>query len=445
MKLLRKLLILSHRYLGIAISLLVMMWFATGIVMMYAGGMPRLTPELRLERLAALEVSRVELTPSEAARTRGPSLPARPRVAADGDGPAGVSLAGGDRSRCLPTMAMCSTRSARPRRRTIASRFLNLPEDRVQHVETLIETDQWTLGQGRQLPVHKFRVDDGDGTELYVSSADRRRDAVDNPPQPDAGMDRHDSPLALFRGAARQPAALVSHRGVDVDARLHPRRSWPCPGGHAVQANETVPAGGGHPVLRLDAMALHHRRRLRHLHAHVGLQRPALDGAVRVDECHGTRGGARCLHRRARRSRPVRPRWTPAAWERLLGGRRSKKWSSPAFRMRRTMSFVTRRQPGWRRQTTGAAAPAVRRHRPERTRSPAGGRGHARGPQGAVQRRLADGQAQRRAARCARHRSCNCSRSTTRTTTREDDRRRCPFCACGSTIRCRHGSTSTPR
>ena len=66
MKLLRKLLILSHRYLGIAISLLVMMWFSTGIVMMYAGGMPRLTPELRLERMPALDLSRVQLTPADA-------------------------------------------------------------------------------------------------------------------------------------------------------------------------------------------------------------------------------------------------------------------------------------------------------------------------------------------------------------------------------------------
>ena len=50
-KLLRKWLILSHRYAGIVLSLLVVMWFVTGITMMYAGGMPRLTPEMRLEKL----------------------------------------------------------------------------------------------------------------------------------------------------------------------------------------------------------------------------------------------------------------------------------------------------------------------------------------------------------------------------------------------------------
>ena len=62
MKLLRKLLILSHRYLGIIGAALAVMWCATGITMMYVGGMPRLTPDLRLARLPAIDLSRVEIT-----------------------------------------------------------------------------------------------------------------------------------------------------------------------------------------------------------------------------------------------------------------------------------------------------------------------------------------------------------------------------------------------
>ena len=66
MKLLRKVLILTHRYLGIVFSALIVMWFATGITMMYVGGMPRLTPELRLERMAPVDVGQVKLTPAQA-------------------------------------------------------------------------------------------------------------------------------------------------------------------------------------------------------------------------------------------------------------------------------------------------------------------------------------------------------------------------------------------
>ena len=44
----RTFLILTHRYLGIPLSFVFVVWFVSGIVMMYAGGMPSLTPEARL-------------------------------------------------------------------------------------------------------------------------------------------------------------------------------------------------------------------------------------------------------------------------------------------------------------------------------------------------------------------------------------------------------------
>ena len=67
MRLFRRAVILSHRYLGIVLSLLVIMWFATGITMMYWGGMPRVTPELRLERMQPVDFAHVQLTPAQAA------------------------------------------------------------------------------------------------------------------------------------------------------------------------------------------------------------------------------------------------------------------------------------------------------------------------------------------------------------------------------------------
>ena len=65
MKSFRRCMILTHRYLGIALSLTIVMWFASGIVMMYAGGMPRVTPETRLARLPNLDLAQVRLTPAE--------------------------------------------------------------------------------------------------------------------------------------------------------------------------------------------------------------------------------------------------------------------------------------------------------------------------------------------------------------------------------------------
>src|SRR6059036_977182 len=62
----RKCVILVHRYLGIALSLLFVMWFVSGIAMIFARGMPGLTADVRLQHLPNLNLAAVKLAPSEA-------------------------------------------------------------------------------------------------------------------------------------------------------------------------------------------------------------------------------------------------------------------------------------------------------------------------------------------------------------------------------------------
>jgi len=167
MKLLQKCVILSHRYLGIALCLLVVMWFASGIVMIYAGGMPRLTPQLRLERMPVLDLTQVKLTPAEAAERIGLEVgrgAGRTVLGTVMNRPAyrfGGQVVFADSGELLNELSLGQARTA-------ASRFANLPEEKVRHIATLTKVDQWTLGQGRQLPLHKFAVDDGQGTEVYI-------------------------------------------------------------------------------------------------------------------------------------------------------------------------------------------------------------------------------------------------------------------------------------
>ena len=177
MKWMQKAVIVSHRYLGIALSLLVAMWFASGMVMMYAGGMPRLSPELRLERLPALDMSQVRLSLSEAAQRAGfdPASgwgggrepPGRIVLVSVLDRPVyrfGEELSVyADTGEVLDELGLEQSRA-------IAAGFANLPPERIRHEATLTEVDQWTIGQSRQMPQHKFAVDDGAGTELYVQT-----------------------------------------------------------------------------------------------------------------------------------------------------------------------------------------------------------------------------------------------------------------------------------
>ena len=158
--------ILTHRYLGIPLSALFVLWFASGIVMLYAGGMPSLTPQLRLERLPALDLSRVRLTPAAAAERahlrRAPALASLLMVM---DRPAyrfGGATVFADTGALLDDIEPADARA-------VVSRFTGLADVDVQYVGTLRQADQWTLAQRREMPVHRFRVDDAAGSELYVS------------------------------------------------------------------------------------------------------------------------------------------------------------------------------------------------------------------------------------------------------------------------------------
>jgi hypothetical protein len=55
--------------------------------------------------------------------------------------------------------------------RQVAAGFSGSPPSSVRFVRTVESPDQWTLQLGRELPLEKFAVDDGRGTEVYVSAA----------------------------------------------------------------------------------------------------------------------------------------------------------------------------------------------------------------------------------------------------------------------------------
>jgi hypothetical protein len=135
--------------------------------MMYAGGMPRMLPELRLDRLAPLDLAAVRLTPAEAAGKAGVIGGGRTSLLTVMDRPA-YRFGGGQVTVFADTGEELGDLTVE-QARTVASRFVQRPESDIEFVSTLDRIDQWTLLQSRQMPLHKFRVNDADGTELYVS------------------------------------------------------------------------------------------------------------------------------------------------------------------------------------------------------------------------------------------------------------------------------------
>ena len=163
---LRRWLIWIHRYVGIPLSVVFVVWFASGIVMMYTGGMPRVTPAQRLERIDPIDIAEVRLTPAEAA-ARGSvngtpaqvtllTVVARPAYRFDDET---VFADTGERLAPIGSAAA----------KTVALRFTGAPAAAVTYDRLVADPDQWTLQVRDALPAHRLLVDDGTGTEVYVS------------------------------------------------------------------------------------------------------------------------------------------------------------------------------------------------------------------------------------------------------------------------------------
>ena len=171
MQILRKLLIVFHRYLGIPLSFVFAVWFVSGIAMIYVGGMPELTPQARLEHLPPLDLHAVTLTPAAAAqraelgiqpdRVTLLTVLRRPAYRFSA-GPFGSTTVFADDGDVLVPLDRAEARS-------VAARFLGEPEAAVSFSATVEQPDQWTLLLGRELPLLKFAAADAAGTVAYVS------------------------------------------------------------------------------------------------------------------------------------------------------------------------------------------------------------------------------------------------------------------------------------
>jgi hypothetical protein len=165
----RKWLILTHRYLGLALGLLFVVWFVSGIGMMYAGAMPELSPQERLARMPALDWSRIRLTPAEAAQKGNLGRGGGRVVLLTVNGRPAYRFTGRGRTTVLAETGEVLDDATEKEAMEIAGRFANVDLSSLHHAGVLTAPDQWTIGNRRQMPLHKIVLDDAAHTELYVS------------------------------------------------------------------------------------------------------------------------------------------------------------------------------------------------------------------------------------------------------------------------------------
>jgi hypothetical protein len=169
MRRLRRTLILAHRYLGILLGGILIMWFASGIGMMYAGGMPALTPDLRLARLGEIDLSRIRIGPQEAAASAGLDAASEQFTLVNLMDRPVWRLGGRGSTTVFADTGEVSDEIGPPAAIEIATRFVRVEPDDIRYEGLLNQPDQWTLTVRTRLPLHKLTVDDADRTQLYVS------------------------------------------------------------------------------------------------------------------------------------------------------------------------------------------------------------------------------------------------------------------------------------
>ena len=159
----RKVLVYSHRWMGIAGGLLILTWFASGIVMIYHR-MPEVGAVERLERLRPIAPSGIRASPAEAAaEAGGASLGFSLTML--GERPVyrfGTRTVFADTGEALDGMSAAEALD-------VAGDFAPDRRATLSHDVRLTEPDQWTLQSRGFLPLHRIRLGDQEDTRVYVS------------------------------------------------------------------------------------------------------------------------------------------------------------------------------------------------------------------------------------------------------------------------------------
>lgn len=166
----RKTLIYTHRWTGIVLTVVFVIWFFSGIVFVYVG-MPTLPAEERLRRMEPLDLTALHVAPADAAARVGLESPSRVRIAMH-DGRPVYRLQSESEWRMvyadtgIPLDGMSADEAM-----AVMRRFVPEHAGTLRYDNRLTDSDQWTLQNviRNNMPMHRIALGDDAGTEYYVS------------------------------------------------------------------------------------------------------------------------------------------------------------------------------------------------------------------------------------------------------------------------------------
>jgi len=166
----RKLLIYSHRWLGILLGIVFVAWFVSGVLFVYWGE-PHLTAQVRLMRMSPLDLASAHVTPAEMAQRLGIKSPARLRVAMLQGRPVYRFQSGRVWSTVYADTGEVLEGMNAEQALTLLSELTPEHASTIRYDAYLPDSDQWTLESAVRdlMPLHRIAVGDDADTHYYIS------------------------------------------------------------------------------------------------------------------------------------------------------------------------------------------------------------------------------------------------------------------------------------
>jgi uncharacterized iron-regulated membrane protein len=167
-----RVLLLLHRYLGIAVGTLMVMWCVSGVVMMYVA-YPSLDENTRLHALEPIEWSGCRKISNEVLGDT--DLVSELQIESLA-GRAVIYLRTQRQSRLIDLATGSPVARVSPEQAaTVARAYANNSQPSAPRLLETIDYDQWTVAGSRgERPLYRFSLSDDAGTEVYVSSVTGR-------------------------------------------------------------------------------------------------------------------------------------------------------------------------------------------------------------------------------------------------------------------------------
>jgi hypothetical protein len=156
-------LVYTHRWLGIALGVVFAVWFASGVVMIYAR-MPVLETGRRLAALPPLDPASIRVPPPQPrdggiTRLVINSLETRPVY----------RITAGGRTRSFYADTGDAVPPVTAQQALLIGNLFQHGVFTLHYDQRLTDADQWSFGVRGRMPLHRLRADDPAGTELYVA------------------------------------------------------------------------------------------------------------------------------------------------------------------------------------------------------------------------------------------------------------------------------------